>query len=128
MARRKFPKWMLSAVLDEDTGEVMEYRNLMKNPKYSPIYRNYYAKWIVWLVHGKSGMVEGTNTMLLIEKTAVPADRWGDVMYGKIVVDYRPKNTDPYWTRLTVGGYKVQLSSRLRYTHSGSDHSEASSR
>ena len=41
-------------------------------------------------------MVEGTNTMLLIEKTAVPADRWGDVMYGKIVVDYRPKNTDPY--------------------------------
>ena len=118
---------MISAVLDEDTGELMEYRNLMNNPKYSPLYRKSYTKWIVWLVHGKTGMVEGKNSTLLIEETDVPADRLRDVMYGQLVVDYRPKNTDPYWTRLKVEGCKGQLSSRLRYTHSGSDHSESSS-
>ena len=44
LARRKFLKEMLSAVLDEDTGELVEYRKLMKNPKYRPLYRDSYAK------------------------------------------------------------------------------------
>ena len=48
-----------------------------------------------------------TNNMFFIEKTDVPADRWMDVMYGKIVVDYRPEKTDLYRTRLTVGGDRV---------------------
>ena len=43
-ARRKFPKDMLSSVLDKDTGEFMEYRKLMRNPKYRPLYRNSYVK------------------------------------------------------------------------------------
>ena len=34
-ASRRFPLEMLNAVLDEDTGDLMEYRALMKNPKYS---------------------------------------------------------------------------------------------
>ena len=42
--------------------------------------------------------------MLFIKKTAVSTDRWRDVTYGQIVVDYRPDRTDPYRTRLTVGG------------------------
>ena len=45
--------------------------------------------------------------MFFIEKTAVPADRWRDVTYGQIVVDYRPEKTDTYRTRLTVGGDRV---------------------
>ena len=40
------------------------------------------------------GLVEGTNTMFFIKKIAVPVDRCRDVTYGKIVVDYRPYNTD----------------------------------
>ena len=46
LARRKFPKEMLSAVLDDDTGELMEHRNIMKNTKYGPLYRDSYAKEI----------------------------------------------------------------------------------
>ena len=44
LARRKFQKEMLSAVLDKDMGELMDYRKLMKNPKYLPLYRDSYAK------------------------------------------------------------------------------------
>ena len=48
------------------------------------------------------GLVEGTNTMLFIEKKAIPVDRWRDVTYWRVVVEYLPENIDPYRTRLTV--------------------------
>ena len=47
--------------------------------------------------------MEGTNTMFFIKKTSVPANRWRNVTYGKIVVDYKPENTNPYCTRIIVG-------------------------
>ena len=53
------------------------------------------------------GLEEGTNTMFFIKKTAVPADRWRDVTYVRIVVDYRPEKTDPYRTILTLGEDRV---------------------
>ena len=53
------------------------------------------------------GLVEGTNTVLFIEKTTVPTDRWRDMMYGRIVVDYRPEKTNPYHTIITSGGDRV---------------------
>ena len=49
------------------------------------------------------GLVEGTNTMFFIKKTAVPANRWRYLTYGKIVVNYRPDKTNPYRNRHTVG-------------------------
>ena len=54
----------------------MEYRKLMKNPKYLPLYRNSYAKEIVQLAQGMPCLLEGANTVFFIKKTAVPADRW----------------------------------------------------
>ena len=53
------------------------------------------------------GQVEGTNNMFFIYKTAVPANRWRDVTYGQIVVDYRLNKTNPYHTRLAVWGGRV---------------------
>ena len=35
---------MISAVLENYTGELMEYQSLMKNQKYQPLYRNFNAK------------------------------------------------------------------------------------
>ena len=65
---------MISAILDEDTGEFMEYRHLMKNPKYLPLYRDSYTKELVRLAQGMSGLAEGTNTIFFIPKKEVPAD------------------------------------------------------
>ena len=45
--------------------------------------------------------------MFLIEKKDIPVYRWRVVTYGRVVVDYRPEKSDPYYTRLTMGGYRV---------------------
>ena len=55
-----------------------------------------------------SGLVEGINTMFFIDKTSVPVDRWRDVTYGIVMVDYIPEKTNPYQTRLAVGGDRVK--------------------
>ena len=45
-----------------------------------------------------------TDTIFFIDKVDITADRWKDVTYGRIFVSYRPENSDPNCTRLTVGG------------------------
>ena len=50
------------------------------------------------------GKVEGTNTIYFIDKSNVPAERWKDVTYGRVVVAYLPEKPDPYQTQLTGGG------------------------
>ena len=40
LASRHLPIKMINAVLDEDTGELMECRHLMKSPKYRQLYGN----------------------------------------------------------------------------------------
>ena len=50
------------------------------------------------------GRVKGTDTIFFIDKADIPADQWKDVPYGRIFVSYRPENSDPNRTRLTVGG------------------------
>ena len=72
---KTFPLKILSTVLDEDTGELMEYRNLMQKPKYWQLYRKSYAKEIGRLAQIMPGLVEGMNTMLLIEKQDIPVNR-----------------------------------------------------
>ena len=45
--------------------------------------------------------------MSFIHKSEVPADRWRNITYGRVVVNYRPEKDDPYRTRLTVGSNRV---------------------
>ena len=72
LSRRRFQITMINAVinalLDESTGELMEYRRLMKNPKYRPLYRNSYAKELGRLTQGMPGLANGTNTIFFIPK------------------------------------------------------------
>ena len=44
LAQLHFPSNMLNALLDNEIGELMEYRHLLKNPKYCKLYVNSYAK------------------------------------------------------------------------------------
>ena len=45
-SEHNFLKEMISAVLDKNTVKLMEYRRLMKNPKYRQLCCNSYAKYI----------------------------------------------------------------------------------
>ena len=50
------------------------------------------------------GKSEGTNTIYFIDKSEIPAERWKDVMYVRVVDAFRPEKFDPCQTRLTVVG------------------------
>ena len=82
----------------------MEYRHIVKNPKYRQLYVISYSKELGRLAQGTPGKAEGTNTIYFIDKADIPVERWKDVTYGRVVVAYRPEKSDPYQTRLTVGG------------------------
>ena len=73
----------------------MEYRHLMKNPKYHQLYGKSYTKESGCLAQGMSGQVKGTNTIFSINKSDIPSAHWRDVTYGRIVVNYRPVKMIP---------------------------------
>ena len=45
--------------------------------------------------------------MFFIENKYVSVDRWRDVTYGRVVLEYHLEKSDPYRTGLTVGGDRV---------------------
>ena len=104
LLNRRFPLEMLNAVLNEETGEIMEYQQIMKSPKYRNLYKKSYSKELGRLAQGIPDVVKVTNTIFFIDKADVPAERWKDVTYGRVVVDYRPEKSYLYFTWLTVGG------------------------
>ena len=98
---------MINPVLDEDTGELVEYQHLMKNPKYLQPYGKYQTKELGRIAQGMPGGVGGTNTIFFINKSNVPVECWRDVTYGCGVVNYHQEKLNPYRTHLTVGGNQV---------------------
>ena len=102
LASRRFPTENINVVLNKDTGDLMEYCHIMKTPKYRELYCKSYRKEMGRLAQGLPGIVNGTNTILFINKADIPKEQWKDVTYGRVVVNYRPDKGDPYRTQLTV--------------------------
>jgi len=92
------------AVLDEETGDLLEYRHLIRHPVHKTIWGGAFGKEIGRLAQGLPGVVEGTDTMEFINKHEVPFDRLKDTTYARIVCNVRPEKKDPYRCRITVGG------------------------
>ena len=69
---RGFHIEMINAVINEEGGELMEYRHIMKNPKYRQLYETSYSKELGRLAQGMPGQAEGTNTIYFIDKADVP--------------------------------------------------------
>ena len=94
---------VVSAVIDDETGDSMEYRQLIKHPKYKEIWSKSYANELGRLTNGIRD-IPGTKTMTYIYKKDIPKDRLKNVAYSKIVVVERPQKTEKERTRLTVVG------------------------
>ena len=69
---------ILNAVLDEDTGKLMEYRHLMKIPNYCQLYGTSYRKQLGRIAQGMSGLVEGTDIIFFINKAYVTTARYNE--------------------------------------------------
>ena len=74
LASGRFPVEMLNAVLNENTGELLEYRQVMKCPKYQKLYAKSYSKELGRLTQGIPGVFNGINTIFFINKINVPAE------------------------------------------------------
>ena len=82
------------AVLDDETGELLEYRHLIKQPTYKKDWGNFFGNEIGRLAQGMPGRNAGTNTIFFIDKEEIPNDRWKDIAYSQIVCNVRPQKEE----------------------------------
>jgi hypothetical protein len=81
-------------------GDLLEYRHLLKNPKYKDMWSQSFSKEIRQLA-------TTTKTISFLTKSEIPQAQRKDITYGCIVCTYRSKKRDPYRTRITMGGKLV---------------------
>ena len=100
-ASRKYPLQFLCdlayAVLDDKTGDLLEYHHLMKHPKYKDVWTKSFGTEIRHLA-------TTTETIFFIKKDEIPQERRGDKTYARIVCAYQEGKKDKYRTRMTMGG------------------------
>jgi hypothetical protein len=108
-ARHSFPVEILNAVLNMDTGKLLEMRHLLVNPMHKELWGKSYTTEFGRLAQGISGVSKGTDTIVFIARNEIPFARLKDVTYGPVCVNYHPKKDDPNRTRLTIGGNKVNF-------------------
>ena len=58
--------------MDQDTGDLLEYRQLAKHPKYRDTWTKAFGKEIGRLAQGQKGIVEGTNAIFFIPFDDIP--------------------------------------------------------
>jgi TfoX/Sxy family transcriptional regulator of competence genes len=106
--RQQEQRELVQLIRDDDTGEYLNYRQLMRSPKHRRIWNISSANEFGRLAQGlKDGRVTGTNTIFFIPKELVPKDRLKDVTYGSFSCDMKPNKKESHRTRLTAGGDRI---------------------
>ncbi len=86
---------MLNAVLDMDTGKLMEMKHLLVNPKYKEVWGKLYTTELGRLAQRIPGVSKGTDTIVFIQRDKVPIDQIKDITYGCVCINYCPERTTP---------------------------------
>jgi hypothetical protein len=71
-ACQKFPLEMLNAVLDMDTGKLMEMKHLLVNLKYKEVWGKLYTTELGCLAQGIPGVGKRTDTIVSYDRTRSP--------------------------------------------------------
>jgi hypothetical protein len=103
---KKIPIPMANSVINEDTGASLEYRHLINDASTFTIWNEAAANEFGRLAQGVGHHIEGSNTIFLIPRQAVPKGKI--VTYGRFIVDIRPNKYEVHRVRLTVGGNLIQ--------------------
>jgi len=94
-------------VRDDETGEYLKYRQLLRDPKHQKQWNTSAANEFGRLAQGVGGRVKPTNTIFFIPHHRVPIDRRKDVTYGSFVCDIKSNKEETHRTRLTAGGDRI---------------------
>lgn len=92
-----------NAVVHPETGQPMEYRELIRHPTTTADWMISSANEFGRLAQGVRD-IPGTDTIFFIQRHEIPEDRQGNVTYLRFVCDYRPQKSERNRTRVTVGG------------------------
>jgi hypothetical protein len=91
------------AVMDADTGKLLNYRQLMRSTKYREAWSLSSANKFGRLANGIGGRIKNpTNTIEFIFQHEVPTERLKDVTYGQFVCTVRLEKAEPNQTWFTV--------------------------
>jgi hypothetical protein len=89
------------AILDEETGQSLEFRHLIKMDKYRNVWMKSFANELGRLAQGIRD-ISGTDTIDFIPLSKVPKGE--AITYAQIVCTCCPQKDEVNRTRLTVGG------------------------
>jgi hypothetical protein len=99
------------AVLDRESGKLLEHRQLRKDPRYKTVWDRLYANELGRLCQGigtgkaaGGKRVAGTNTFHLITFADIPHHKRKEIIYTKVVCEIHEGKDDENRTRITVGG------------------------
>ena len=95
------------AVMDKKTGKMLNYRQLLRDPDLRPTWSRSSADEFGRLAQGIGGRIKGSDTIRFIRYEDIPKERRKDVTYGQFVCTVRPEKKDPFRTRFTVGGDRI---------------------
>ena len=94
------------AVLDPESGKQLNYKQLLRHPKYKEAWKRSAADEFGQLAQGVGNRVKGTNTIHFIYESDIPTKRKKDITYGSFLCTVRPEKADPNRTRWVAGGDK----------------------
>ena len=101
-----FKEYFAGAIIDKTTGESLKYRKFIKIPKTR-------EKWFTFLANENWRLaqgirdIKGTDTIFFIPKYEIPKERLEEVIYARIVVDYKPHTLEKYRSRITAGRDRI---------------------
>ncbi len=102
------------AVLDPATGNLLEHRQLRKDPRYKATWDKSFANELGRLCQGigrgsapASQRIAGTDTFRIIAYLDIPEHKRKEICHTKVVCEYRPTKSDPNRTRITIGGNRI---------------------
>jgi len=101
------------AVMDKETGQLLNYQQLIRNPKYEKDWNTLAANKFGQLAQGVGSRIKGTNTIKFIQKRDVPRERFKDVTYGQFVCTVRPEKSEKNCTRFTIGGNHINYPGKV---------------
>ena len=101
------------AVMDKDTGRLLNYLKLIRNPKYTKEWKISAANKFGPLTQGVGSHIKGTNTIKFIFKHKIPKGRFKDVTYGQLVCTERPEKTEKNCTRFTISGDQINYPGKV---------------
>eukprot|EP00804_Cyclotella_cryptica_P028276 CCRYP_014613-RA/>CCRYP_014613-RA protein AED:0.37 eAED:0.37 QI:0/0/0/1/0/0/4/0/451 len=82
-------------VLDPETGQLLEYRQLLRHPKFKEAWSISAANEFGRLAQGIKGRVKATDTLKFIRRSEIPADRLKDVTNIKFVCQVQTEKDEP---------------------------------